>query len=380
MTLAGDVVTIAGPETPFGRVDGAGADAKFQSPFGVEAMKNGSTFFVADTFNHSIRAIDVTRSGDALSYDVRTLVGRGVRGDADGSADDARLAFPVGLALDEDAGLLYVADSGNSKIRVLELERLENARLDAAPEQRSHPGVSNVRTLAGSGESGGADGAASEATFADPWDLAFDAARGDLFVADSSGNTVRRVDTATGAVATVLGSFGDNDHVDGAPGTTRIRVPVGLAIGGTPNANGLFPTLYVSDFEAHTIRALDIETFEVTTVHGTDGFAGFAEGAAEFALLSGPSGLSASPDGSAIFVAETDSQVVRRISTDTHGSRFVVGKASLGSGQGTGRALSYEDATLLEPQDVATAAHADGVLDLVVLSDHGVVHAVSVPE
>ena len=240
--------------------------------------------------------------------------------------------------------------------------------------------MKGVRTLAGSGESGGADGDAANATFADPWDVALDSARGFLFVADSSGNIVRRVNTDTGAVATIFGLYGVSDYVDGPPGTTRLRVPVGVALAGAPDADGRFPTLYVSDFASHTIRALDIDTFEVTTVHGTDLIEGFAEGEAEFALLSGPSGLSAAPDGSAIFVAETDSQVVRRISTTTHSSRFVVGKASLGSGQGTGRPLPYDEATLLDPPDVATAAHADGVLDLIVLCDHGVVHAVSVPE
>lgn len=366
VTVDGGVETLAGPETPFGRLDGPGGTALFESPFSVVATADGKTFFVADTFNHAIRAVDVTRDGDTLSYQVRSLVGRGIPGDSDGDRDEARFSFPVGLALDEERALLYVADSGNAKIRVCELQALGSS-------DGSEVRITSVRTLAGTGESGGADGVASAATFSDPWDVALNADGSELFVADSSGSTVRKVNTDNGEVRTVLGSFGDSDHVDGIIGTSRVRVPVGVAV-----ANDV---LYVSDFEGHTIRAVDLTSLEATTVQGEDGFEGFAEGEGALALLSQPSGLTAAADGTAIFVAETGTHVVRRIATDsgTFGSRFVVGQPTLGGGQGTGVKFSYEEATLLAPEDVAFSSHAPDAVDLVILSEHGVVHAVSVP-
>lgn len=347
----GTIETIAGPETPFGFVDGAGGVARMQTPYAIAAAADGSRWFIADTFNHAVRVIEVKRSdatvSATLSYQTSTLGAGGSAGFQDGPLAQARFRFPVGLAFD-DARSLYVADSGNQRIRVIDLD------------------AGTVRTLAGSGATGGADGAAGDAAFSDPWDVALDVDGQALYVADSSGNTVRKVDIVNGNVETVLGSFGDNDHVDGPKEQARIRVPVGVALAGG--------RLYVSDFEAHTIRALELATGEVTTAIGVDGFEGFIEGGAADALLASPSGLSSSADGGAIFVAETGSHVVRRLAVGDHSSRFVVGRAGEGGGLATGQAFSYAEATLLAPEDVAAFG-----LDLVVLSDHGVIHAVSVP-
>ena len=342
----GAITTIAGPQTPFGFVDGAGAVARLQSPYSIATTTDGARWFIADTFNHAVRIIDVTRGDGRLAYQTTTLCGSSA-GYQDGPLVSAQLRFPVGLAFDGERSL-YVADSGNQRIRVIDVA------------------AGTVRTLAGSGATGGSNGAAGDASFSDPWDLALDVQGGGLYVADSSGNAVRRIAVDTGEVETVLGRFGDNDHVDGEQEVARIRVPVGVALAGG--------TLYVSDFEAHTIRALDMATLEVTTAIGEDAFEGFIEGPAQTALLSSPSGLASSADGAAVFIAESGTHVVRRLLVEDHSSRFVVGQVGQGGGMATGESLSYAEATLLAPEDVAAFG-----LDLVVLSDHGVVHAVSVP-
>jgi DNA-binding beta-propeller fold protein YncE len=342
---ASTVKTIAGVETPWGHVDGEGASARFQTPYAVAASADGARIFVADTFNHAVRLIEP--GADGASYTVKTLVG-GAAGRQDGGLAEARLRFPVGLALDEDQGLLYVADSGNAQVRVLDLGR------------------QTLTTLAGSGASGSLDGPAASARFDDPWHLALDRPAGHLYVADSSGNAVRRVRTSDGSVETVLGAPGADEHRDGPLGTSRIRTPVGLAL--------VEGTLYVSDFAAHTLRALDTATLEASTVLGEEGFEGFSEGGPGFALLAFPSGLSASADGRSLFVAETGNHIVRQVSLADFESIVFAGQGRRSGGLPTGTTIPLEEATLADPEDVVAVAYG-----VIALGDHGVWRIVPAP-
>jgi sugar lactone lactonase YvrE len=97
-----------------------GTDAKFNGPTRLVADTDG-TIYVADTGNHRIRRI--TPDGS-----VTTLAGTGVAGDSgDGYlALDAKLNTPTGLALD-GRGNLYVADTGNHKLRIIKLSSGEIA-------------------------------------------------------------------------------------------------------------------------------------------------------------------------------------------------------------------------------------------------------------
>lgn len=92
-----------------GNADGVGTAAQFNYPDGVAADTNGN-LYVADTLNHTIRRIS---SGGVVS----TIAGfAGDPGSADGTGRNARFYSPSGVALD-NAGDLYVADTGNSTIR-----------------------------------------------------------------------------------------------------------------------------------------------------------------------------------------------------------------------------------------------------------------------
>ena len=112
---AGPVTTVAGgaPDPnnlfTFGLADGTGFAARFQHPLGVLVV--GPTLWVADTFNHAIRAVDL-RTGA-----VTTRWGTG----AAGSSDARPVTFhePSGLA--EHEGRLYVADTNNHRIRTIDL-------------------------------------------------------------------------------------------------------------------------------------------------------------------------------------------------------------------------------------------------------------------
>ncbi len=165
----GEATVLAG--TGFqGAVDGPVASASFNAPVAVTVAPDG-TLYVADEGAHRIRRIQ----GDF----VITLAGFD-KGFADGATASARFNAPSGLVCD-GAGNLYVADSGNHRIR------------------RVTPG-GVVTTLAGFPDADGkggyvgafADGDGARARFHTPVDLAFDAA-GQLYVSDYENHRLRKI-------------------------------------------------------------------------------------------------------------------------------------------------------------------------------------------
>ncbi len=171
--LDGRVDTLAGGVEGF--ADGLGAAAAFHTPSGLALDRSGN-LYVADTGNHAIRK--VTPQGQ-----VSTLAGNGEPGFADGIGRQARFDGPMGVAVD-DAGRVYVADTWNDRIRVIE------------PDGR-------VRTLAGGERPGHVDGRGDEARFDTPTDLAV-AADGRLWVADLRNDAIRTLDP-DGTVGTRIG-------------------------------------------------------------------------------------------------------------------------------------------------------------------------------
>ena len=108
VTRAGAVVSTLAGNGEAGFVDGQGPNARFNSPHSVVVAANGDCI-VSDQRNHSIRVL----SPDGA---VRTLVGNGQQGFADGQGQDARFSYPSGLAMDPEGNVL-VADWGNCAIR-----------------------------------------------------------------------------------------------------------------------------------------------------------------------------------------------------------------------------------------------------------------------
>ncbi len=138
------------------------------SAWGV-AVDGAGVVYVADTAHH--RIVKVTADGAVTS-----LAGSGGRGSQDGVGSAASFSGPTGVAVD-NAGNVYVADTGNNLIR------------------RIAPG-GVVTTLAGTGVAGRTDGAPGIATFNAPSGVALDAA-GNLYVADTGNNLIRKITAAT---------------------------------------------------------------------------------------------------------------------------------------------------------------------------------------
>jgi len=229
---------LAGHTTEAGFTDGQGGAARFHYLSGI-AMDGDGNVIVADSDNHALHK--VTRAGA-----VSTLVGNGQKGYMDGSGDAARFNQPQGIAVDED-GTIYVADCYNHCVR------------QVAPDDWA------VSTLAGDGKAGAgfADGLGSSARFRDPTGLALDM-DGDLIVADSNNNCIRRVTTAEGRVTTVAGNVAyDQGFADGEGATARFYAPKDMAVDGNNN-------ILVADAHNYRIRMIAGAAACVTTVAGCD--------------------------------------------------------------------------------------------------------------
>jgi sugar lactone lactonase YvrE len=111
---SGYMSTIAGSPGVSGSKDGIGAEAGFSKPSGITVDATGN-IYVADTGNHTIRKI--TSEGIVSTYAGLP----GLSGISDGAGSSARFNGPVGIAFDQ-AGNLYVADYGNSTIRMVSPE------------------------------------------------------------------------------------------------------------------------------------------------------------------------------------------------------------------------------------------------------------------
>lgn len=158
-------------------VDGTQLQGSLNQPSGLTT--NGQLLFFADAEASAIRSAGLDIGGQ-----LHTLVGTGLFdfGDKDGVGDEALLQHPLAVAYHE--GLLYVADTYNSKIK----------RLD--------PVTRAVTTFLG-GDRGWQDGVGSEARFDEPGGLSI--AQGQLYIADTNNHLIRVADLATGRVRTLSG-------------------------------------------------------------------------------------------------------------------------------------------------------------------------------
>ena len=219
-----------------GALDGTAADARFNRP-GASVLAANGTLYVPDSGNHVIRQL-------ATDGTVTTLAGSfGARGLVDGTSAAARFSLPEALALD-GSGNLYVSDLGNAAIRKVVLST----------------GV--VTTVAGNGHCAADDGAGAAARFCRPAGLALDAS-GNLFVVDSSLNTLRKI-APDGTVSTFAGAAAMAGNVDGAGTVARFSAPLGLVY---EPASG---SLYVGDSGNATVRKVASDGI-VSTFAGAGG-------------------------------------------------------------------------------------------------------------
>jgi sugar lactone lactonase YvrE len=217
-----------------------------------------------------------------LAYSFSTLAGIPPGGFLDGPGSLARFSKPAATAVDA-SGNVYVADTGNDTIRKV-----------------TPAGV--VTTFAGSvGISGSTDGTGTAAQFNQPAALAIDAA-GNLYVADTWNNNVRKV--TPGGVTTTLAGSGFTGSADGAGTLADFDNPQGIAVDAAGN-------VYVSDTSNGTIRVITPEGV-VSTLAGEPGNSGSADGTGTAAQFDHPLGLAVDASGN-VYVADSYNGTVRKI-------------------------------------------------------------------
>lgn len=244
---------------------------------------DGSTYIYVTNYNtHNIYRINAT-TGTFI-----TFAGTGSSGSANGTGTAASFNFPQGITYDS-AGFLYVADTSNSTIRKITV-----------------PGAV-VTTLAGlAGTTGSADGTGTAARFQFPYDLEYDGF-GNVYVADTSNNTIRKIVVSTGVVTTFAGLAGTSGSTNGIGTAARFNFPNGVTCDGNNKR------VYVTDRNNQIIRQIIVNNASVTTLAGLAGTSGDANGTGSAARFYRPQGATVNKTTGVLYVLDTYNQKMKKI-------------------------------------------------------------------
>jgi sugar lactone lactonase YvrE len=324
----GIITTIAGNGTAGYTGDGGlGANAELNSPWGVTVDRSGNVY-IADANNVAIRAISYTNGyiyteagsglgGDGVAADPygdfyiantgynRILIGEpsgstinyylvagsgsgtaGFVGDG-GAGSNALLRAPQDVFYySSSPAYLYVADTGNNRIRKVNLSSVV------------------ITEVAGNGTASysGDNGAATSAGLNAPYGMAVDGS-GNVYIADTYNNRIRKV-TSTGTISTIAGNGTYGFSGDGGAATAaELYMPTGVAVDSAGN-------VYIADFGNNRVRMVNTAG-NISTVagNGTAGFSGDGY-AATSAELYRPSGVALDASGN-LYIADANNNRIR---------------------------------------------------------------------
>jgi trimeric autotransporter adhesin len=328
VAVNGQIESVAGNGVAdYGGDGGKAISAKLNDPEAV-AIDFSGNLYIADTGNHRIRK--VTPNGI-----ISTIAGNGTQGFSGdgGPAVSAGLNDPSGVAVGP-SGNLYIADSGNHRIRKITLAGI-------------------ISTVAGDGMKGfSGDGSSATSVHLNyPRNVAVDVA-GNLFISDYENNRIRKV-TPVGIISTVAGNGSCGRKGDGGPAAAaQLCSPIGIAAdvsgnlfiadsgssrilkvapdniihiavsgGGVPAASTHLSTptsvvvdalgdLYIADCRNNRVRRVTPDG-AISTVagNGTSGFSG-DNGPASMAIIDTPIGVAVDADGN-LFL--TDNNRIRKV-------------------------------------------------------------------
>jgi NHL repeat len=312
--------------------------ASFSLPMGL-FTDSSNNLYIADSADQKVRFINVSGT-PAIS----TVAGDGTQGSAgdSGSATAAELNLPGSVFLDSQSNLL-ISDTGNQRVRIVT--------------------SGTITTLVGGG-TGGDGGTAANATFANPYTVAEDAA-GDVYVADTANNRVREISAKTGLVSTVAGTGAAGWSGDGGSATgATLNAPSAIAIDSKGN-------LWIADTGNVVIREVNTAGV-ITTVAGTPGVTCVAApppacgdgGPATRASFSMPLSIAVDAAGN-LFVSDYTAQRIREINGSTQIITTVAGVGQVGGVKGNGGLATK--AHFNHPQGIVVAS--SGNSDVVYVAD-----------
>jgi len=284
----GNISTVAGSGIAgFGGDGGQATAALLDTPVDVK-LDGAGNFYIVDSSNHTIRMVN---AATGIIWTVAGIGGKsGYSGDG-GPATQAHLAYPSGIAFDGDH-TLYISDTGNNAIRKVNLST----------------GI--ITTVAGNGTAGssGDGGPATSAQLNYPWGITL-GGDGSLYIADLSNNRVRKVNPA-GVISTVVGTGARGYGGDGGVATlAQLNVPASVLVDVAGN-------LYLADSGNQLVRKVSATTGVIETIAGfTGGIAGGDGGPANNAPLDGPYALFLDGPGN-LYIADMFHQVIRMVSSN----------------------------------------------------------------
>jgi streptogramin lyase len=312
----GKIETVAGTGRPgYGGDGGLAREARLNQPFHC-ALWHGD-LYIADAMNHCVRKMSLATGV------ITTVAGSGRKGYSGdgGPALQATMNEPYAVAVN-DRGDLFIVDRLNAAVR----------KVDAAS--------GTMHTLAGTGTKGfsGDGGPAAKAQLVEPNDCFLDGRDG-LLIADVADWRVRRVDLATGKIATVAGTGRTRRKLhramigDGGPaGKATLVGPRGVCVDHQGNT-------YICEREGNAVRRADARGI-ISTVAGTgaQGYTGDG-GDARQATFNGPKGVRCDEPGN-VYVVDAENNAIRRIDAGTHVVTTVAGGRRGSGGDGGAATLA----------------------------------------
>lgn len=284
-TTRGQFKTIAGKSGHCGYADGTGAVARFYYPAGITYDATADRFFITDTQNCTIRSMSPTG-------DVTTLAGSNLNcAFANGQGSSAYFFYPSGIAYDDADNAIYVTDTMNCAIRKITMAGVVTT---VAGDQFA------CRFMNGTGAS---------AAFRYPSGITYDTQNGDMYVTDTLNCAIRLL-TPSGTVTTVAGGPGRCSSIDGPNTIAAFSYPTGI------DYRTKYNDVVVTDTDDCSLRRISPRGW-TTTIVGTDGQCGFANGSAGKALFSYPARIADNPETGAVYITDTANCAIRELSGST---------------------------------------------------------------
>ncbi len=307
-------------------------------PGKIDVLQNTDTvdeplLYISDTGHHRIVTVGISgKSG--------LVIGSGQAGFKDGSFAEAQFRSPQGIAYDGSRLRLYVADTGNHALRMVDFK------------------TNQVTTLAGTGERGMPFPvteklrmpAPKDMALASPWDVLLFPDQNYLVIAMAGTHQLWRYDIKNDQMQLLAGS-GRESIDDGALPFNSLSQPSGLARIGD--------TLYFVDSETSSLRTY--KNGELSTLIGTGLFDfGFADGKQGKALMQHAIGVSADEynDPTGVYITDSYNHAIRRYDTKTGELTTVAGTNQRGNKDG-----GVKDARFNEPNDIIKAGNKYYVAD-----------------
>jgi uncharacterized protein (TIGR03437 family) len=331
----GVITTVAGNGTPgSGGDNGSATSAQLYNPGGV-AVDSAGNLYIADQFNFRVRKVS--------NGVITTVAGGGLSLADNVPATSAELNYPMGVAVDS-ADNLYIAVASNNFVPGL-IRDVTN-------------GI--ISTVAGGGTSGGDNVPATSAALGYLLGVAVDSA-GNLFIADTSNNRIRKV--SNGVIATVAGNGGPFFSGDNGPATSaQLWYPGDVAVDSAGN-------LYIADTLNNRIRK--VSNGVITTVAGGGAccFSG-DNGPATSAQLYNPQGVAVDSAGN-VYIADSENYRVRKVSNGViatvagNGTRNLIPGFSGSNGPAAGAQLYWPSAVAVDSAaNLYIADSSSGILGL----------------